>query len=65
MHDAMERRIVERLDGMHRAAIVPHDDIVIRPGVAVHVPFRSGASDQFVEQRTAFGRRHALDHGVR
>ncbi len=51
MHNAALGPVIERCDGMHRTAVVPHNDIVLLPMVAVDKSIVGGVGDQLIEQR--------------
>src|SRR3982074_223507 len=52
---------VERVAAVHRAAIVPDDDVPCRPAVLVAKPRLRGMPPQFVQPRLGFLQRAAVD----
>ena len=49
MHNPANVDIIERLNRMHRATVVPHYYIMRLPDVAIHEPLLGCSRDQAIE----------------
>ena len=50
MHDSTLGLIIKGGDGMHRATVIPHHDVVLLPPVAVNKTILCGMGNEFVEK---------------
>ncbi len=66
VHDSRNILIVEGFYRMHRAAIIPHENVIIRPYVCIDIIRLGCVGDEFVEKSASSFLRHTFDtnHGV-
>ena len=60
-HIARKAKVIERRRAMHGTAIVPDDDIAVRPFVAIDELALGREVSQLLEKRAPFVERHADD----